>query len=88
MFVVFSPVRKDMKEARTFKPLESWCDTMSSQRSLCVVKPPVVFYDDPLMWDSIHVGADGARQFSRDVAQRFDGVLPTVAADVQAALAK
>jgi hypothetical protein len=101
MFVMFSPVRKDMKDARTFKPLESWCDAMSAQPSMCVLKPAVLFYDDSQMWDSTHAGEDGARQFSRHVAQCFDGVLgvhlnaagvarfmPIVAKDVQQAIAR
>jgi len=95
MFVVFSPVRNDMRDARTFKPLQSWCDGMRGQRSLRIVRPAILFYNDPLMWDSIHVGADGAQRFSRYVAKCFDGVLnaagvarfmPMVANDVRAIL--
>jgi hypothetical protein len=100
MFIIFSPVRNDMKLVRTFKPLEAWCQSMSAQPSLCVVSPPVTFYADSLMFDSLHANADGACQFSREVAAQFYGVIsgepigargveafmPVVAKDVQAAI--
>jgi hypothetical protein len=85
-----------MNAARTFKPLESWCESFAAQPSMSVVPPIVTFYDGSQMWDSLHANSDGAWHFTADVARAFGGLWqsahgvsrfgPIVARDVQEAL--
>jgi hypothetical protein len=78
LLIRFMPIAADVSNARNWTQLEGWArDLESTHANVRVARPIILPYDQSLMWDSIHINADGAGKF-----------MPTVARDVQAALGR
>jgi hypothetical protein len=78
LLIVFSPIARDVANARDFTPLEGWArDIESSCPNVAVARPTLLVYESQFMYDDIHSNAAGAEKF-----------MPLVAKDVQAQFAK
>jgi hypothetical protein len=78
LLILFSPIARDVANARDFTPLEGWArDVESCCPNVAVARPTLLIYEPQFMWDDIHPNAAGAEKF-----------MPIVAKDVQAQLAK
>jgi hypothetical protein len=78
LVILFSPIWDEVAGARDFSPLERWGRELeSTYPHVSAPRPVVLAYARQFMWDAIHLNAAGTEKF-----------MPTVAKDVQAALAR
>jgi hypothetical protein len=76
LVIRFMPIAREFADARDFASLEIWSRELeSSFTHTKVVRPILLIYDSPFMWDCIHLNAAGVEKF-----------MPMLATDVQDAL--
>jgi hypothetical protein len=74
--IIFGPLTHSLAKTRDWSLLAKWAREFERSEPRPFVAEPI-FYEEGLMWDALHVNAAGVEKF-----------VPTVAADVQAALSK
>jgi hypothetical protein len=65
LFIRFAPLAEDDRGLREWGPLLDWCETIQHDYpSVTVVNPAMQFFDRALLWDSLHLNAEGAAHFT------------------------